>query len=540
MKEYIVKRLILMCFTLFGIVLITFCVTRLAPGDPASLKLQGLQMSGQGNQQLSRQLIEETRQLYGFDQPLLFNFRHDNVRTYTFSLIKRYISAGNDSERQEAETAIVNAGTVIFPFITEYLDNPINQNHSDTLFALIEKLSGLTFAHTLTNSEKLTFWHTYFSATCHIYNESWGKKMIQNLFSSSLSAQEDAHDQLVESGTASVALIMEAAEEFGAEQGDRLYSLLAEILRKPWHIESSMHADQKTAVLNKWQSWWKREKHKYTFFSTSERLMRIFSATQFGQWIGMVLKFDFGDSYAYHMPVTKLIKERLPISLQLSLISIFLTYIIAIPLGVFSATHQYTASDKIITLLLFILYSLPSFWIANMLILLTTGGDFPHIFPSRYLHSSGAEMLPFIQWFFDWIWHLILPITCLTYGSFAYVSRQMRVGMLDIIRQDFIRTARAKGLKENSVIFKHALRNALIPTVTLLAFLLPATLGGSVIIEEIFSIEGMGKLSFDAILNRDYPIINAIAFFSAFLTLLGILITDVLYVCVDPRISFEK
>ena len=144
-----------------------------------------------------------------------------------------------------------------------------------------------------------------------------------------------------------------------------------------------------------------------------------------------------------------------------------------------------------------------------------------------------------MKWLLDWIWHLILPITCLTYGSFAYVSRQMRVGMLDIIRQDFIRTARAKGLSERVVIFKHALRNALIPTVTLLAFLLPALLGGSIIIEEIFTIEGMGKLSFEAILNRDYPIINAIAFFSAFLTLLGMLSTDIAYVLVDPRISFE-
>ncbi|MCD6459798.1 ABC transporter permease [bacterium] len=254
----------------------------------------------------------------------------------------------------------------------------------------------------------------------------------------------------------------------------------------------------------------------------------------------MVIKLDFGESYSHHMPVIELIKERLPISMQLSLISIFITYIIAIPLGVFSAVHQYKLSDKIITVTLFILYSLPSFWVANMFILFTTGGDFPNIFPTRFLHSPGAENLTFIKWMLDWIWHLVLPITCLTYASFAYVSRQMRVGMLDIIRQDFIRTARAKGLSERAVIFKHALRNALIPTVTLLAFLLPALLGGSIIIEEIFTIEGMGKLSFEAILNRDYPIINAIAFFSAFLTLIGMLCSDIAYVLVDPRINFNN
>ena len=140
--------------------------------------------------------------------------------------------------------------------------------------------------------------------------------------------------------------------------------------------------------------------------------------------------------------------------------------------------------------------------------------------------------------FKDVVWHLFLPVLVYTYGSFAYLSRQMRVGMLEVIRQDFIRTARAKGLNEKSVIFKHALRNSLIPIITILAYILPAMIGGSVIVETIFTIPGMGSLAFEAITSRDYPIVMAVFTISAVLTLIGMLIADLLYSIVDPRITF--
>jgi peptide/nickel transport system permease protein len=137
------------------------------------------------------------------------------------------------------------------------------------------------------------------------------------------------------------------------------------------------------------------------------------------------------------------------------------------------------------------------------------------------------------------LWHLVLPVTCLTYGGLAYLSRLARSGILEVIREDYIRTARAKGLKERVVIYKHALRNALLPIVTLLAFLLPGMFGGSVIIESIFSIPGMGQLSFEAVLSRDYPVIMAIVTISAMLTLVGLLLSDILYAALDPRIKLE-
>jgi len=261
---------------------------------------------------------------------------------------------------------------------------------------------------------------------------------------------------------------------------------------------------------------------------------------QYALWLKQVVTLQFGESYKDHRPVIDKIKERVPVSLQLSLISILLVYLFAVPIGVFSAVKQKSITDRVVTVGLFILYSLPNFWVAMMLIMMVGGGEFLDLFPIYGLSSYGAEKLTTFQWIVDRLHHLVLPVACLTYAGLAYISRQMRGGMLEVIRQDYIRTARAKGLSEKTVIFKHAFRNSLIPIITLLAVLFPAMIGGSVIIETIFSIPGMGQLSFEAILSRDYPVIMGITTVAGFLTLLGILAADIAYTLVDPRITFDS
>lgn len=258
---------------------------------------------------------------------------------------------------------------------------------------------------------------------------------------------------------------------------------------------------------------------------------------QYSIWLKQMVTFNFGYSYKDGRPVWEKIRERIPITLSLSILSIMIAYIVSIPLGIFSAIKQYTKADKIITIILFVLYSMPNFWVAMMLIMFLGGGDYLNLFPIFGISSEGAESFGPVKWLLDRIWHLVLPVTCLTYESFASLSRYQRSSMLEVIRQDFIRTARAKGLSEQIVVFKHAFRNSLIPIVTLLGYILPALLGGSVIIESIFSIPGLGKLGFESVLNRDYPVIMAISVISAFLTLFGMLLSDILYVIVDPRIS---
>jgi peptide/nickel transport system permease protein len=256
-------------------------------------------------------------------------------------------------------------------------------------------------------------------------------------------------------------------------------------------------------------------------------------------WLGKLVRLDFGNSFKDHRPVITKIAETLPVTLQLNILSILIIYLISIPLGVYSATHQRSFTDNAITLMLFLLYSLPSFWVAMLLMYFFGGGRWFDWFPVYGISSVGADQWGWGRWLLDRAWHLVLPVFCLTYAGFAGLSRYARSGLIEEIRKEYVRTARAYGFRERTVIYKYTLRNSLIPIITLLGTLLPAMLGGSVIIESIFSIPGMGRLSFEAILSRDYPLIMGILSIGALLTLVGLILSDILYAIVDPRIKFE-
>lgn len=259
---------------------------------------------------------------------------------------------------------------------------------------------------------------------------------------------------------------------------------------------------------------------------------------QYARWIKRLVTLDFGNSYRDHRPVLEKIGAALPITLTLNILTILIIYIVSIPLGAYAALKPQGWVDRLSAIGLFMLYSLPSFWVAMMLITYLAGGDYLNWFPVVGFVSDGATTLPWYGKALNIAWHLCLPVACLTYGGFAFLSRFARASLLDVIRQDFIRTARAKGCSEWRVVAHHGLRNALVPLLTLMGALLPELLGGSVIVEQIFAIPGMGRLGFESVLARDYPVIMAIAVISACLTLVSILITDLLYAVVDPRVHF--
>jgi peptide/nickel transport system permease protein len=258
---------------------------------------------------------------------------------------------------------------------------------------------------------------------------------------------------------------------------------------------------------------------------------------QYLYWLRDLCMGDLGRSFLPpRQKVSTLIWDRLPITLVLNLIAFLVIYLIALPIGVVGGARQFTLWDRVSTVLVFLLYSLPAFWIATlMLAYLCT----PNGFRTTGYHGSTIAELGFFQWVWTWVLHLTLPIICMTYGGFAFLSRQMRSALLEQIRQDFIRTARAKGLSERVVILRHACRNALIPIVTLFGGLLPELFSGAIIIEQVFSIPGMGQQLFLAISERDYPVVMGIETVSALLTLGGILISDLLYVAVNPAITYD-
>lgn len=261
---------------------------------------------------------------------------------------------------------------------------------------------------------------------------------------------------------------------------------------------------------------------------------------QYGKWLGRLVTLDFGESYTDHQPVLEKIKKALPITLLLNILTIIIIYVVAIPIGILTALKPQSWWDYGSAVVLFILYSLPSFWVAAILITYLAGGDYLNLFPIMGISSFGAELLPWHQYVGNVMWHLVLPIVCLTYGGFAFLARFARSNMLEVINQDFIRTARAKGLSEWTVIMRHGFRNSLVPMISLMGTLLPSLLGGSVIVEQIFSIAGMGRLGFQSVLARDYPTIMAITAIEAFLTLISMLIADMMYAVVDPRIRYGE
>ena len=262
---------------------------------------------------------------------------------------------------------------------------------------------------------------------------------------------------------------------------------------------------------------------------------------QYGIWLKNLFTLDFGESFKDNQPVWNKIRERVPTTVKLNFFSILLVYLVAIPLGIYSATHPDTLGDRVTTLGAFVLFAVPLVWAATMAIVFICGGDFLYLFPPGGLHSLDySPDWPMWDRIKDQAWYLFLPVVLLSYDGFAGLSRYMRASMLEVMALDFVQVARAKGLSERVVILKHVLRNSLIPLMTILASILPGIIGGSVIIETIFSIPGLGQLGYESVLARDYPTLMALLTVSAVLTLIGILISDLLLSVVDPRIAFGR
>jgi len=255
---------------------------------------------------------------------------------------------------------------------------------------------------------------------------------------------------------------------------------------------------------------------------------------QYIDWLKRFMRLDFGKSFVDGRDVIKKISERIPVTLSINLLSLLLIIITAIPIGIISATKRYSLFDKISTVMVFIGFSTPTFWLALMLMIVF--GVNLGILPISGIHSLEVSEMTFFERLLDMARHLVLPVGVSAFGGIAGLSRYSRSSMLEVIRQDYIRTARAKGLPESQVILRHAFRNALMPVVTILGLSIPGLIGGGVIFETIFSIPGMGQLFYSSAMSRDYPTIMGILVIVSILTLIGNLLADISYAIVDPRI----
>ncbi len=262
------------------------------------------------------------------------------------------------------------------------------------------------------------------------------------------------------------------------------------------------------------------------------------------KWMTALARGDLGHSFTANRPVLDIVKEILPNTLLLSVTAIGLSFFFGILMGIVQAVRQYSIIDSIASVIALFFYSMPSFWLALMMVLVFSlfarnMWDWPIWFPASGMQSVDYAFMSVLGKAQDRLMHLVLPATCLSLVLAAGIARYTRGSMLEVIRHDFVRTARAKGLSEPVVILKHALRNGLIPIITLVGLYLPFLFSGTVFIEYVFAWPGMGKLIVDAISQRDYPIIMAGSLIFASMVVVGNLIADILYAVVDPRIRYD-
>jgi peptide/nickel transport system permease protein len=286
------------------------------------------------------------------------------------------------------------------------------------------------------------------------------------------------------------------------------------------------------------QPLWRQYLHYLGPFDLGPDGHRWFGGAGSKPWNGL-LSGDLGHEYLRpDVSVAAEIGERLQVTLPLALLAVLLAYLVAIPLGIYSAVRRGTPLEVASTVMLFLLHAVPTFW-AAVLLQTALGHGGLGWFPSIGIHGKDAADLAGWASAKDTLAHAVLPVVCLAYGGMAYVSRQMRTGMLEAIGADYVRMARAKGLSESAVVLKHALRNSLIPVITLLGQVLPVLVGGSVLVETVFDIPGLGKYAFDGLAHREYDVVMGTVLISAVMTLAGFLLSDVLYALVDPRIRAQ-
>jgi ABC-type dipeptide/oligopeptide/nickel transport system permease component len=612
MLTYIIRRLLIMVPTLFGVTVVSFVIMQLAPGDPVMYQLQG-GSAGKSNQTREAYLIQK-RDLH-LDKPWVLNFRY--FRDYSTAVHWAAYYRGRTVDEILSE----------MPQLAEHPDDPANASRLDFLrsqkipdfdgrladreqweslaksiehYVLVfsEDLgaNGVSDAITILQDPKsdlklkigairclnamvvYPFAYTYsvhpsdaetpaVTAVWRIWWEQHKASLpevdpeARKYLDGKMPEMAGDHtkidaglEQIVNGDYADVApryfaeKLLNAATPLDEKFVASIY--LRRVFSEPLKLDvatDATAADVAQAAAN-WLEHYQLHQAEYEP-STLTKLWYIIGDTQYSHMIARLVTFDFGHSMLKtHDLVSDCIWDAFLVSAPLMFMSELLIYIVAVPLGILCGVFRNGWTDRVISFGLFLLYSMPGFVAAMLFLVFLCYGDyfqwlqgrvswFP--FPTQGLHSDNASSMSWTAYLSDYLWHAILPVICLSLFSLAATAMYSRSAILDVINQDYIRTARAKGLPGSKVILKHALRNGLIPILTLFSSFLPAMLGGSVLVEQIFDIPGLGRLGWSSIFQKDYTTQMALIYVEAIVTLVSFLITDLLYVVVDPRISFE-
>jgi len=482
---YILKRILLMVPTFLAVSLILFLLLNFAPGDPAAQALA----SGDANSGQSTQLSGQKRESYrlfkeqfNLDKPILFNSRYglttSDVRGVLASILQLDGEVGM-GKRMEAYATIEDWGWYAIPGLVELVTDKDETT----------RVRSLASIRLTSNSQR-----PLINPTNRRPNE----------------AERAQNKKTAKSNQAALG----------------------------WSFRDDAPDERVVEVANFWDEWQAVRADSWTY-STGQKVAIFFTDTRFAKYWGNLARLDFGISHRDKEPVLRTVVSKLKYSVTLGFCSVVLMYLISVPLGIWSAVRRNSLADRIVSAFLFMMYSLPSFFVGVVLLNFLSRGTPLQIFPTGGFESIDTSQMTILEYLGDVTWHLILPMFCMGYAGLAALSRYARTGLLDVIRSDYVRTARAKGLPEGVVIIKHAARNGMIPILTLLATLLPTIIGGGVVVETVFGIPGIGRFMFESIVGRDYNAVMAILLMSCSLTLVGMLLSDISYAVVDPRISFD-
>jgi len=497
MLKYIIRRILVFVPTLIAITLLGFVIMISAPGDPVERMVSAAQSGGEIGTQTANQIEQKkfwSRKL-GLDLPIFYFSL--NTLAHSDTLYKIY-----DRNERSALARLTNQyGN--WEQISEYFASidALNQAHS-SLKVDSSMAEGYSLDDVKEDINKSYFESSALKAT---YNETV------------INAKLDA-----------------LAEIYQAPYMSSFRTKLEDVRSKYENMQSTATAWKVyVPVLNYYPN---NQYHRWIF---GDGNWLTGSGAEFTKG---VVRGDFGTSYRTKMPITEVIGIKIFWSFFFTVVSVLMGYLVSIPLGIQQAVRKDSRFDRITTAIVFVLYSIPGFFMATVLLMTFANPDVFYWFPAsgvEPVQGFGADA-GFMERWSARLPYLILPGISYTYSSFAFLSRTMRVSMLEIVNQDFIRTARAKGLAENVVIYKHMLRNALLPIITVFANIFPVAIGGSVVLEVIFTIPGMGNEVYQAIVNQDYPMVVAVLTITGVLTLVGYLVSDVLYAVADPRISYGK
>jgi peptide/nickel transport system permease protein len=597
-RAYIIRRLLLMIPTLFGVTLVTFIVMQFAPGDP--LKKELSPTGSQGESGATREAYLHQKKQWKLDKPAMLNVRwfrnydgparhcatiyglpdheirtrldqmadsdqHRDLHRFLQELkIDSFEDQLKNPERRAELLPRVKTGVQI------HVEETISEHGVMAFTALLDDSDlairigairclslctlGDPFVYTYSKEPQpdetdgvVTTWSIWWNRDKSKFSALPPErlKIVQDSFKSL--ADEPSRAKILEG----VAVFQKSDAPFLMEKlsGDTSIkeksvasiSLKAAVGR-PLKVDVKLSDKQPEvkAVAENWRGYDALHNGRYDP-SIAARVLYFFLDTQYANSLAKLITFSFGRSMVKpYDPVGPEILRAAKVSAPLMLLAEAVVYLLAVPLGVFAAVRRGNWQDRSISLGLFVLYSIPPVVLGMLFLTFFAFGAFLKWFPMYGLHAENAETLSSLRYGLDYLWHISGPMLCLTLTQMASLAMFGRSSMLDVVNQDYIRTARAKGLPGRSVILRHALRNAMIPIITLFSNFIPALLGGSVIVEYLFGIPGMGRLSYDSIQNKDYNTVMALIYLDAIIVMFSILLSDFLYVVVDPRISFSK